>query len=124
MSDFTYDVATDRGKVRLYLGDSKEKTAWFTDAEIDVFLDEAGSVNGAICLAANALLADRARRARSWSGTGPDGQPMAYDDTAQVAALQALIESRGGLPSKTYPQASVLMPAPLPMDDAFDINDP
>lgn len=35
---FTYDVTTDRGKVRLVITDTDEDNAIFQDAEIDAFL--------------------------------------------------------------------------------------
>ena len=35
---FTYDVTTDRGKVRLVITDTDEDNAVFQDAEIDAFL--------------------------------------------------------------------------------------
>lgn len=39
---FTYDVATNRGKVRLNIGDTVEASAIFIDDEIDAFLSLAG----------------------------------------------------------------------------------
>jgi hypothetical protein len=42
---FTYDVTTDRGRVRLLLNDVDRDTAVFTDGEIDAFLAlEGGTV--------------------------------------------------------------------------------
>lgn len=49
---FTYDVSTDRGKVRLLCTDTLESNAIFQDAEIDAFL----SMNTSVRLAAAAAL--------------------------------------------------------------------
>jgi hypothetical protein len=49
---FTYDVTTDRGKVRLLCTDVLESNAIFQDAEIDAFL----SMNTTVRLAAAAAL--------------------------------------------------------------------
>ncbi|MBK8200314.1 MAG: hypothetical protein IPK75_18360 [Acidobacteria bacterium] len=49
---FTYDVSTDRGKVRLLCTDVIESNAIFQDAEIDAFL----SMNTSVRLAAAAAL--------------------------------------------------------------------
>jgi hypothetical protein len=52
---FTYDVATDRGKVRLLVSDVDAATAVFTDDEIDGFLAlEGGSVKLAAAQAIDA----------------------------------------------------------------------
>ena len=48
---FTYDTTTDRGKVRLLLGDTDSDNALFDDAETDAFLS-ADLSNGEILLAA------------------------------------------------------------------------
>lgn len=49
---FTYDVSTDRGKVRLLCTDTLESNAIFQDAEIDAFL----TMNTSVRLAAAAAL--------------------------------------------------------------------
>ena len=46
---FNYDLTTDRGKVRLLIGDTVDAGHQFEDAEIDVFLAMAG---GSILIAA------------------------------------------------------------------------
>ena len=114
---FTYDLTTNRGKVRLKLADTKQESAWFTDAELDALLTEGGSVNAAVALGARVLLADRARRTRAFSSTAAG---INYNDTAQVAALRELITLYGN----TYPDITVTMPALLPMDAGFDETDP
>ena len=50
---WTYDVSTDRGKVRLLCTDSDTNQQIFTDAEIDAFLEIEGS---SVRLAAAAAL--------------------------------------------------------------------
>ncbi len=49
---FTYDVSTDRGKVRLLITDVQEANPLFQDAEIDAFL----AMNTSVRLAAAAAL--------------------------------------------------------------------
>jgi hypothetical protein len=84
---FTYDIGTNRGKVRFRIADTKEGTYAFEDAEIDALLTEHGSVAGAALACARFLLMDRARRARRFSDTQGD-----VDETATLASLQALVE--------------------------------
>ena len=43
---FTYDLATDRGKVRLLIQDTDETYEFYTDAEIDAFLTMAADLDG------------------------------------------------------------------------------
>jgi len=43
---FTYDLSTDRGKVRLLIQDSNETYAFYQDAEIDCFITMAGDLDG------------------------------------------------------------------------------
>lgn len=45
----TYDITTDRGKVRMLIGDTDVADAHYTDAEIDAFLSMSG---GSVYLAA------------------------------------------------------------------------
>lgn len=69
---FTYDLATDIGKVRLYSGDndlsktSGVRTKWscqFTDEELQVYLDDEGTVNCAVAAALEAIASSKARLA-------------------------------------------------------------
>lgn len=115
---FTYVLSTDIGKVRLKLADTggvaPGGTATsgyaFDDDEIDAFLDEAGSVDGATGLGARVLLADAARRQRAFSLPG-----MSYDDKGRVDALRAIVAMYGS----EMPTVSVTMPAILPMDSNY-----
>jgi hypothetical protein len=119
--DFTYTITTDVGEVRSYLGDTKPDAAWFSDTELQHFVDQEGSTIKAAVRALRILLVDRARRARSYTSQAAG---VSYDDTAQVQAIQDAIAQLGGGSTITYPVASISMPAPLPMDEAFDVNDP
>jgi hypothetical protein len=59
--DFTYDLSTDIGKMRLMLGDTrndcgvKPDDTCFADAELSVFLDQEGDVNNGVALACETL---------------------------------------------------------------------
>ncbi len=115
---FTYDLTTPRGKVRLGLTDTREDSAWFTDAEIDHFLDVGGDVNGGIVKGARILLMDRARRTSRWAN-----DEGSYDDTAQVAALKEIITQHGGA-GDNLPSVTVTFPALLPSDAGHDESNP
>jgi len=43
---FTFDLSTDRGKVRLIIDDTDETYEFFSDAKIDAFLTLAGDIDG------------------------------------------------------------------------------
>ena len=108
---FTYDITTDRGKVRLKLADTDSSAYVFEDNEIDYFLTSASTVDDAVVIGLHVLLADRARRAKSFSIQG-----LSLNDTAQIAAIQTLIEIYGG----DEPTLAAVMPALLPSDNGFD----
>ena len=91
MSTFTYNLATDIGKVRMYLRDSDEGRAAFTDEEIGVFLTIAGSWRGAVAEAAQVLLMDAARFARVFT----DEAGNVTDETAGTELLNGLIDRFG-----------------------------
>lgn len=68
---FTYDPATDAGRVRLLVADTVEQAPKFTDAEVATFLDiNAGRVLLAAAQALEALAAKRATDTR----IVPEGQ--------------------------------------------------
>lgn len=82
---FTYDIDTDRGKVRLALGDTHRKTAIFSDAEIDHFLAEGGDLEQGRLLAIQHAMSIAAMRKdpamvqaleRAWQRFGGDRQPI------------------------------------------------
>jgi hypothetical protein len=97
---FTYDLTTDRGKVRLQLGDTSSASYVFEDAEIDYFIDQGGTVKGAAIEALKVLLASRSHRVKRATVHG-----LSIDDTAQCAELRATIRELGGAPtiSITHP---------------------
>lgn len=53
---YTYDLTTDRGKVRLWINDMNTTTGKLTDAEIDYCLTEKTTVGGAVVMALDLLL--------------------------------------------------------------------
>jgi hypothetical protein len=54
---YTYDLATDRGKVRLWVNDTDTTNGKLTDAEIDYCLTEKTTVGGAVVMALELLMA-------------------------------------------------------------------
>ena len=52
---FTFDPQTDRGKVRLLIGDTEAATAVLDDASVDYFLDEEDGVDAAAVAACEAI---------------------------------------------------------------------
>jgi len=74
---FTYDVATDRGRVRLLITDTDTSHAIFTDAEVDAFLGlESSSVKRAAAsaldqIASNEALVQKRIRLLDLSTDGP-----------------------------------------------------
>ena len=57
---FTYDVATDRGKVRLLVPDRLVSQYMYEDAEIDYFLAAEDSIKEAAALALETMASDEA----------------------------------------------------------------
>lgn len=88
---FTYDLATDIGKVRIRLADTDSAHYAFEDAEITYFLTEGGSVIDATILGLQALITDAARRMKAFSNPG-----QFYDDRGRVTALQQALANLGG----------------------------
>ena len=58
---YTYDLTTDLGKIRRDIADTSTTDAHFTDAEVQSFLDEGGSVKAAAGLALMAWAAELGR---------------------------------------------------------------
>lgn len=107
---FTYDISTDRGKVRLQLGDTTDGSHVFEDDEIDYFLTVGGDVNGATAKGLRVLLTDRARRAKSFSMQG-----LTLDDSKGLQHLRELLSMYGG----DLPTVQVRMGANIPQDRGF-----
>ena len=107
---FTYDISTDRGRVRLNLADTDPTAYVFEDDEVDTLLTAEGSVADATLALLKVLLADRARRAKRFSMQG-----LSLDDTAQIAAIRDLISLYGG----DTATVQAVMPSLLPSDEGW-----
>lgn len=110
---FTYDLTTDRGKARLKLSDTDSAAYVFEDEEIDYFLTDGGTVDGAVVVGARVLLASAARRTKHFAVQG-----LTLDDRHQVQALLDIIGQYGG----NVATATVSGPVTHPFDQAFDIS--
>jgi hypothetical protein len=100
---FTYNIGTDRGKVRFYLSDTNEAQAMFTDAEVDNALTLGGSVSPAVCVLARARIGYLSRRPDE---SLPDGRSVSR--AGQIEALRELLAQHGGTTpalTPTLPQA-------------------
>lgn len=104
---FTYDISTNRGRVRLNLSDTSATGYVFEDDEIDALLTEAGTVDGATVGLLRVLLVNRARRVKSFSMQG-----LSLNDTAQIAAIKEAIGQFGG----DVATVQAVMPSLLPSD--------
>lgn len=107
---FTYDLSTDRGKVRLQLGDTSASAYVFEDDEIDYFLTTGGDVDAATARALRVLLTDRAKRAKSFSMQG-----LSVDDSKGLQHLRDTLSMYGG----DLPTVRVRMGANIPQDRGF-----
>ena len=93
---YTYDTATNNGKVRLLIQDTTEADAVFTDAELAVFLDmESDNVRRGAAMALEAMAADKARlskrqRTLNWD---KDTRGVAKELREQAASLRASEDS-------------------------------
>lgn len=93
---WTYDAtALDDpiNQVRLKLGDTNSGDPQLEDEEIDLFLDEAGSVEGAVRRAALAIASKYSRQADKWVG---DLKILA---SQRARAYRELADSLGGVAS-------------------------
>jgi hypothetical protein len=101
----TYVLTNDIGKVRLGIGDTGSGSAWvFTDEEITYFLTVGSTVVGAQIEALKALLT-----AQSYRIKRANVQGVAYDDTAQIAAIKMALAILGG----DMPTIGVLKTGPM-----------
>ena len=107
---FTYDLGTDRGKIRLKLSDTNSAAYGFEDAEIDAFLTEGGSVDKAVVLGLRVLLVDAARRAKAFYLPG-----TTYSDAGRIAGIQAALKMYGG----DLPTVTVISPQIQPYDSGY-----
>lgn len=99
---FTYDPTTNRGKVRLRIGDTNTSDATlqiFTDAEIDAFLTmKSSNVAAAAASACRAIAADSARSAVAWSipfaaSMNKQQVPKYYMDLADKFDIEAMSDA-------------------------------
>lgn len=97
---YTYDPATDAGRVRLGLGDTNPASGIFSDAEIADFLARGGSIEGAVNEGLRTLMAAAA----------------AKGDVARVAALREVLRLRGG----EIPTVAVQWGGHIPTDDGYE----
>lgn len=111
---FTYDLTTDRGRVRLRIADTRADAYAFEDEEIDYYLTSAGSVVGAAYLCVQTLLADAARRVKQ--ATVGD---VTYNDTARVNALNALLDRLAVETGQNVPTVMVHPSASLPNQEGW-----
>lgn len=111
---FTYDLSTDTGKVRLRIADTRAVAYAFEDEEIAYFLTSAGSVVGAAYLCVQSLLADQARRVKQ--ATVGD---VTYNDTARVAALNAILDRLATETGQNLPTISVVPSATMPHQEGW-----
>jgi hypothetical protein len=89
---FTYDVTTERGKVRLLLNDVDEPTAVFDDDEIDAFLAlEGDNVKRAAAQAIDTNADDQALASKvlRTQDVTTDGAKLADSLRKRAAALRA-----------------------------------
>lgn len=108
---FTYDLSSDRGKLRLELGDTDADAYVFNDDEIDYFLAQGGSVTGGLKRGIQALITSRAYRIKRASSLG-----LSIDDTKQVTELRDWLKDLGGF----IPEATTTFPKRLPSDRGFN----
>lgn len=108
---FTYDITTDRGRVRFNLADTDSSAYTFEDAEIDQLLSTEGDVDGATAACLRALLTDAGRRAKHFSMQG-----LTLDTKAQVQSLQAALAA---YEVNAGPTVAIVMGGTIPQDDAW-----
>ena len=99
---FTYDPSTQRGEVRLGIGDTSDAHPLFTDQEIDLAITRGVTTTGAIVLLLRTLKAAAAIRGES----------------ARVSAIDEVIASYNEMPEVT-----VTEPAAQPFDRCWIYGD-
>lgn len=95
---FTYDTATDRGRVRMLITDRDEENPIFQDAEIDAFLDmNDDSVRLAAASALETIATDQALvlKVLVTLDLETDGAKVADSLMKRAASLRAQEESVG-----------------------------
>ena len=116
--DFTYDVSTDVGKMRLYLGDHKRASFAFSDTELNTLKSIGGTWELGVAEAALVALGNVALRARLFRKSetaGDNTTEIEIDDTQRVAALEGLI-ARFGQGANRLPKARISYRSRHPSD--------
>lgn len=110
---FTYNLATDVGRLRLRLGDTNSEIYVFEDAELTEFLTTGTDLAGGVREAIQTLMVSKAHRIKRATSMG-----LTIDDTEQVKELRAILAGLGG--TVTLPTVSVTFPARLPSDQGYN----
>jgi len=110
---FTYDVTTDRGKVRLLIPDRLATQYMYEDAEIDYFLAAEDSIKEATALALETMASDEAYVQKvitlmDLSTNGP-ATAKALMDRAATLRAQAVAEAEDALGDDEFTYAEWLL---------------
>lgn len=106
MGTFTYDPATNVGRVRRFLGDTRADTAYFDDEEIQASLNTQGTVEGAVYECAMQLASDANKRAASRT-EGNERNTRSIDDTRRPEFWLRLAERFARFDVNHYPAVGV-----------------
>lgn len=90
---YTYDLATDRGRVRLQIPDHDEAALVFQDEEIDALLAIEASVSGAVALALETIASSEALTLKviQLLDVRTDGAKLAAELRARAQAIRSRI---------------------------------
>ena len=108
---FTYDITTNRGRVRVNLSDTDSTAYVFEAEELDQLRTTEGDVDGATAASLRALLASAARRAKYFAMQG-----LTLDSKQQVQSLQAALSA---YETNAGPSVAVVMGGNIPQDRGF-----
>jgi hypothetical protein len=97
---FTYDLATNRGKVRFIVPDTDSTAPYLTDVEIDHCLNEAGTVKAAAVMACNWLARRFAQRA-TFTADGLTVQNSQRAEAFAARAKELMREMQGAMTAVT-----------------------
>ena len=113
---FTYDITTNRGKLRFKLGDTDAASFAFEDDEIDYLLSSTSSQDDALIEGVKVLIAQYARRVKVFSVEG-----LSYNDTKVVDHLRGWLADLGGTVDNVS-QVGIVLPNLQPHDSGYDIT--
>ena len=115
---FTYNIDTDRGKVRLAIGDTDSTDQQLQDGEIDYYLSIANNaIYPAASLAARGLQAKYSRKAN----TTIESVSINYSDLAKHYASLAIQLERDG--AKAISPANTVIISGINIDLMNDVDD-